>query len=82
VTLQQLLEGLLGQIGLLFALLFVVWAGWRRLWVFGWYAQELLDRIDKLERRLDRAVGAAEGGTGLARKAIERDERRTEGTDD
>lgn len=70
LTLDELLKAILGQAGLLVALLFILWAGWKGYWVFGRYYEDQRLRIDKLERRLDRAVGAAESGTGLATRAI------------
>lgn len=76
MTVQQIFDAILGQAGVIVILLIVLWSGWRRMWVFGWYARELSDRNDRLEARLDRAVGAAESGTGLANRAI----RQAEGT--
>lgn len=78
MTLQQILDGLLGQIGLLFALLLILWAGMRGIWVWGWYARELHARIERLERQLDRATVVAERGTVAADRATRLAETRTE----
>jgi hypothetical protein len=82
VTLEDVLKLLLGQVGLLFALIFILWAGSRGLWVFGWYAKEQRDRITKLENRLDRAAGIADRGTFLATKATQLAEDHAESTSD
>lgn len=68
-----------GMIALLFLILI---GGWRRYWVFGWYAEELRERIMDLERRLERATRVAESGTVAADRATRVAERRTEATDD
>ena len=70
MTVQQIFDAILGQAGVITLLLVVLWSGWRGYWVFGRYYDELRDRNEKLEARLDRAVGAAESGTGLANRAI------------
>jgi ABC-type cobalamin transport system permease subunit len=66
LTLEDILKLLLGQVGLLVALLVVLWSGSRGYWVYGWYAKELRDRNTKLELRVERILGAAERGTSLA----------------
>lgn len=76
MTVQTIFDAILGQAGVIVLLLVILWSGWRGMWVFGWYARELRDRNDRLEERLDRAVGAAESGTGLARDAVRRAEGR------
>jgi hypothetical protein len=78
VTIQQILEGILGQAGVVFLLLVVLWAGQRGYWVFGWYVKELHDRIERLEHQLDRATGVAERGTVAADRATRLAETRTE----
>lgn len=77
MTVQTVVDAILGQAGVIVLLLVILWAGWRGMWVFGWYARELRERNDRLETRLDRAVGAAESGTGLATRAIRQAEGRT-----
>jgi hypothetical protein len=66
MTLDQLLDLVLGQAGVLIVLLIIIVTGARRDWVFGWYAKEQSQRIERLEQRLDRAVKAADNATGLA----------------
>ena len=65
-----------GMIALLFLILV---GGWKRLWVFGWYADEQAKRIVQLEDRLDRATRVAESGTAAADRATRVAERRSEG---
>lgn len=66
--------------GMVALLLLVIVGGWKRYWVFGWYAEELRGRIDDLERRLERATRVAESGTAAADRATRVAERRAEGT--
>lgn len=68
MTLESIKDAILGNLGAVFLLVFILWAGWKKYWVFGWYAKELLDRNDKMEKRLDRSVGAAESATKLAQQ--------------
>jgi Flp pilus assembly protein TadB len=70
VTLERALELLLGNLGVLVLLLVILFGGFRGWWTWGWYARELRERNERLEARLDRAVGAAESGTGLASRAV------------
>lgn len=87
MTIQAISDAILGQAGLLFMLLFILWAGWKRYWVFGSYytemQTELRDRLvderklrKDVELRLDRALGAAETGTGIANRALQQAEGR------
>jgi hypothetical protein len=62
--------------GTLVVLFLIIVGGWKQYWHFGWYADEQRKRITKLEGQLDRAVGAAESGTGLATRAIRQAEGR------
>jgi hypothetical protein len=78
VTVQSVVDAILGQAGVIVLLLVILWSGWRGMWVFGWYAVELRRRNERLEERLDRAVGAAETGTGLANRAIRQAEGRAD----
>jgi hypothetical protein len=56
--------------------------GWKRYWVFGWYAVELRERIVDLEKRLERATRVAETGTAAADRATRVVERRDAATDE
>lgn len=69
MSVEDIVKNLLGQAGLLFALIFILWAGYKRYWVFGWYAEELKARNLKLENRQDRIAGIAADGTALAQRA-------------
>jgi hypothetical protein len=80
VTIQTIFDAILGQAGVIVLLLVILWSGWKRYWVFGSYyvemQQELRAQLSKTEHRLDRALGAAETGTGLAASAIRQAEGR------
>lgn len=68
-----------GMIALLFLILI---GGWKRYWVFGWYAMELRERIVDLEKRLERATRVAETGTAAADRATRVVERRDAAADE
>lgn len=76
MTFDRILELILGNLGLLFALIFILVGGFRGWWVYGRFYEDQRVRIVDLERRLDRALGAAETGTGLATRAIRQAEGR------
>ena len=63
--------------GALAVLILIIVGGMRGWYVWKWYADEQRVRITKLEAQLDRALGAAESGTGLARQAIRQAESRS-----
>jgi hypothetical protein len=69
VTFERALELVLGNLGVLVLLLLILVGGYRKMWCWGWYVDELHGRILRLERQLDRSTGIAESGTGLAREA-------------
>ena len=56
MTLQHVFDAILGQAGVIVLLLVIVWAGWKRIWIFGWYhvemQAELRSQIAKLEARI------------------------------
>lgn len=62
--------------GMLAVLFLILIGGWRRYWVFGWYAEELRERIVDLEKRIERATRVAETGTAAADRATRVAERR------
>ena len=70
MTIERAVELLLGNLGTLFLLLLIIVGGWKRVWVWGWYAQELKERNANLEEKLERAVGVAERGTVAADRAV------------
>jgi hypothetical protein len=70
--------GLLKDGGTIAALLLIIVTGMRGDWVWKWYVLELHNRIDDLERKLDRALETAEKGAAQASKAtdlVEREQR-------
>jgi hypothetical protein len=77
VTIQTVFDAILGQAGVIVLLLVILWSGWKGYWVFGRYFDAQAKQIERLENRLDRAVGAAESGVGMARQVI----RQAEGRD-
>jgi len=69
VTIDRILELIFGQAGVIMVLLLILWSGFKGYWVWGSYAQELQRRIDRLEARLDRALGAGERLAGTTDRA-------------
>jgi hypothetical protein len=84
VTLQQILDAILGQAGVIVLLLIILWAGWKRYWVFGSYYTEMRDQLreqlleerKEAKARYERAVGAVESNTGLLERTIRQAEGR------
>lgn len=66
MTFQQVIDGILGNLGVLVLLLVILYGGYKRWWVFGWYATELKARNERLENRIDKISGAAKSVTTLA----------------
>ncbi len=69
MTVQQILDAILGQAGVIVLLLVILWSGWRGMWVFGRYYDDQSRRIESLEQRLDRALGAGERIASTADRA-------------
>ncbi len=67
--------------GTIAVLLLVIVGGFRRWYVWGWYAEEQSRRIEQLEQRLERATRVAESGTAAADRATRVAERKAEGAD-
>ena len=67
--------------GTIAVLILIIVGGWKRYYVWGWYADELRERAHQLEQRLERATRVAESGTVAADRATRLAERRTEGLD-
>ena len=85
MTIADVLQWLFGPFGLLMCLLFILWSGWKRIWVFGSYHQEMMaalraefnarleekqEQNEKLDRRLDQALAVAERESGLSERAL------------
>jgi hypothetical protein len=81
MTIERALELILGNLGVLFLLLFIIVGGFRGWWVYGRFYDEQTRRIERLEDRLERATRAAESGTTAAIRATRLAERTVEGSD-
>jgi hypothetical protein len=68
--------------GTLGVLVLIIVGGWKRYYVWGWYADEQSKRIAELESRLERATRVAESGTAAADRATRVAERRAGGSDE
>lgn len=75
MTVERGIELLLGSGGAIFALVLFVWAGWKRIIVWGWYATEKAEEAKEWKR-------LALSGTALAEQAIKlRQHEKAEGGD-
>lgn len=70
MSVDDVIRGLTGQAGVIILFVIIIWAGYKGYWVFGWYAKELRDRNNKMESRLDKAVGISESATEIAQQQI------------
>ena len=75
MTIERILELVLGNLGVLVLLLLILVGGFRKWWVYGWIyqaqAKAHLEEMQKAEKRLDRLERVAQGGTILATRATE-----------
>ena len=71
MTLIDLKDAIIGQYGALILVLFIIYAGYKRWWVWGWYAKELQEQNKGLQRRLDTAVGQAQQLGYLNQKTLD-----------
>lgn len=78
MALDNVLDLILGNLGTLVTLVFILYGGSKRWWVFGWYATELSKRIDRLEARLDKV---SKEDTGLTDRVVTLVEEGTRTTD-
>lgn len=78
ITLESILDLILGNLGTLVILLVILYGGYKKWWVFGWYSTELSKRIDKLEARLDKV---SKEDTGLTDRVVTLVEEGTRATD-
>lgn len=77
---ESFLEFLLGPFGTLVLSLFILYAGYKGWWVFGWYATELRKRNERLENRIDNISGTAKSIASVAEKSVAKAERQLEAT--
>lgn len=80
IDLKELSGWLLGPLGTLVLCLVLLWAGHKRMWVFGWYADELRKRNERLENRIDKLAGENKQVTSLAEKTATIAEKKLEVT--
>ena len=78
MTIERGLELVLGNLGVLVVLLFILVGGFRGWWVYGRHYNEQQQRIERLEARLERATRVAETGTAAADRATRVAERTVE----
>lgn len=78
LTLGQILEFLLGPFGTLVLVLLILFAGYKKYWVFGWYATELSQRNERLEKRIDRISNESRAITSVAEKSVSLAEKNAE----
>lgn len=71
ITLDGIVDAILGNLGVLFTLLLILYGGFKKWWVFGWYASELKDQNNKLEQRLDKATIVVEKQAEITQKATD-----------
>ncbi len=68
---QELLDVLLGPLGLLaFLLIGVVWGGVRKAWVWGWQYRELKAECDEWKALAMKSAGTAEKAANAAQTVI------------
>jgi hypothetical protein len=60
----------LERAGLLGALVFILVGGAKRLWVWGWYAEEMRLRLERAEQQRDAAIATARGAVTVAEKVV------------
>lgn len=70
MTLQDVYEAILGQLGVLVLLLVILYGGYKRWWIFGWYAKILEDQNKRLEDKIDRALKQSERVTSVAENTV------------
>lgn len=78
LTIGQVLEFLFGPFGTLFLALLIIYTGSKKIWVFGWYANEINKRNERLEKRIDSISHESRAITSVAEKTATLAERKTE----
>lgn len=78
LTIGEVLGYLFGPFGTLMICLIIIVTGYKRYWVFGWYAQELKDRNKRLEDRIDKIAGQAKSITSVAEQTASLAEKKAE----
>lgn len=58
------------KVGIVGLLILIVVGGARRVWVYGWYADELRNRAERAEDKLEAALKAGERATSVAEKVV------------
>lgn len=80
ISLDQIISFLMGPFGTLFLALFIIYTGYKKYWVFGWYAEELRKHNIRLENKLDDVTHENRAVTSVAEKAVSVAEQKAEVT--
>jgi hypothetical protein len=71
ISVDQLISFLLGPFGTLVLVLLIIYTGYKKMWVFGWYATELSKRNERLENRIDDISGTSKSIVSVTDKILE-----------
>lgn len=71
ISLDTIFDQMLGPLGALVIALFIIYAGYRGWWVWGWYAKELKEENTRLQKQLTLVLGQAKHSTHLAEKNLD-----------
>lgn len=72
MTIPELLGHIFGPYGTLFIVLVIIYTGHKKIWVWGWYAKELVDRNNTLENKIDTITGTARSIASTAEKIADK----------
>lgn len=74
MTIERIIELVLGQVGAIVILILLLVGGHKGYWFFGWYVKELRDRINEQKTTLERYNKVSTSATRSARILVEREE--------
>ncbi len=75
MTIDEVYKALLGNLGAVVLLLLILYGGYKKWWVWGWYAGELKDRNSEISALLKESLGTARVSTHMAESATSRVEK-------